>query len=153
MIKLCPLFLKYFSDERQLLLVFTTIHVQAGTLTGLDLGQLVFWISSDYQSVIRQIKPHPPSPEQTAEGRFTVRRGRGSEAPQTPAAGKTLTSHRRADAVQVSDVRVGGVHLQQVLLHLAVAVVTELQHADRGDDEEDEEEGGRHPVGRLEICN
>lgn len=52
-----------------------------------------------------------------------------------------LTSDGAADAVQVRYVRVGGVDLPQVLLHLRVAVVTELQRGGGPQEEEQEEVG------------
>lgn len=51
-----------------------------------------------------------------------------------------LTSDRLSDAVQVCDVRVGGVDLEEVLLNLMVAVVMKLQCGGRAEDEEWQEE-------------
>lgn len=56
--------------------------------------------------------------------------------------GLVVTSDRLADAVQVCDVRVGGVHLEEVLLDLTVAVVTKLQRGGEGEEEDGEEEEG-----------
>ena len=51
-----------------------------------------------------------------------------------------FTSDGAADAVQVSDVGVGGVDLVEVLLHLTVVMVTKLQRRGRREEEEEEEE-------------
>lgn len=51
-----------------------------------------------------------------------------------------VTFHGLADAVQVCDVRVGGVDLEEVLLDLTVVVVAKLQHRGGADDEEGKEE-------------
>lgn len=57
--------------------------------------------------------------------------------------GQDGTCNGSTDAVQVSDVGVGGVGLEEVLLHLTVAVVAEVQREGGGGEQREEEEEER----------